>query len=53
MVILRKEMEVSSQGRGINDPWIWATVWGLTVGVGGCRARTPMGKVETTVIERQ
>ena len=30
-----KEVEVTSQGTCMNDPWTWTTGWGLTVGVGG------------------
>ena len=29
------EREGSSQGAGMNDPWTWATGWGLAVGAGG------------------
>ena len=37
---------------GMNDPWAWTTVWGLTAGVGvGWVEEDKGGKIGITVIE--
>ena len=42
----------SSQRTCMNDPWTWAVVWGLTVGVGlGWVEEGKEGNTGTTVIE--
>ena len=38
----------------MSDPWTWATMWELTVGVGGRTGRGGQrGKIGTNVIEQQ
>ena len=49
-----KEVEVTSQGTCMNDPWTWTTGWGLTVGVGmGREEESKGGKNRDNVIEQQ
>ena len=43
---------MSSQETYLNDPWTWATGWGMTVGVGrGLDGEGQRGKIRATVIE--
>ena len=43
-----KEGEGISQRTYKNDPWTWAMVWGLTMGVGGGGGQK--GEIGTTII---
>ena len=48
----KKEKGIFSQRRCMNDPWIWTTVWGQTVGVGvGLDGGGQRVNIGTTVIE--